>query len=71
MYIETSYCLHDMPAAEARAMILDHDPGRILFGTDSPWADQAEELARWRALGLPGDLLAAALGGNAERLLQG
>jgi hypothetical protein len=71
VYIETSYCLHEMPAAEARAMILDHDPGRILFGTDSPWADQADELARWRALGLPGDLLAAALGGNAERLLQG
>lgn len=71
VYIETSYCLHEMPAAEARAMILDHDPGRILFGTDSPWADQADELARWRALSLPGDLLAAALGGNAERLLQG
>ena len=28
---------------------------RLLFGTDSPWADQAEELARWRALGLPED----------------
>jgi uncharacterized protein len=69
VYIETSYCLHEMPAAEARAMILDHTPGHILFGTDSPWSDQAEELARWRALGLPDDVLAAALGGNAQRLL--
>ncbi len=70
VYIETSYCLHDMPAAEARAMILDHPADRILFGTDSPWADQSEELARWRAIGLPEDRLAAALGGNAARLLQ-
>jgi uncharacterized protein len=70
VYIETSYCLEEMPAAEARAMILDHTPGHILFGTDSPWADQAEELARWRALGLPDDVLAAGLGGNAQRLLE-
>lgn len=70
IYIETSYCLHEMPAEEARAMILAHPADRILFGTDSPWSDQSEELARWRALGLPEDRLAAALGGNAARLLQ-
>ena len=58
-----------MPVAEARAMILAHPADRILFGTDSPWSDQAAELARWRALGLPEDFLAAALGGNAARLL--
>ena len=70
VYIETSYCLHEMPAEEARAMILAHPPERILFGTDSPWADQAQELARWRALDLPEDRLAAALGKNAARLLE-
>jgi hypothetical protein len=70
VYIETSYCLAEMPLAEARAMILAHPADRILFGTDSPWADQSEELARWRALGLPEDRLAAALGDNAARLLQ-
>ena len=58
-----------LPVAEARAMILAHPADRILFGTDSPWSDQAAELARWRALGLPEDFLAAALGGNAARLL--
>ena len=51
-------------------MILAHPADRILFCTDSPWADQSEELARWRALDLPADRLAAALGGNAARLLQ-
>ena len=70
VYIETSYSLYELPPAEARAMILAHPADRILFGTDSPWADQSEELARWRALGLPEDRLAAALGGNAERLLR-
>ena len=69
IYIETSYSLHELPSEQARQLILDHSPGHILFGTDSPWADQSEELARWRALDLPGDLLAAALGGNAQRLL--
>lgn len=70
IFIETSYCLYELPAAEARAMILAHPADRILFGTDSPWSDQSEELARWRALGLPEDRLAAALGGNAARLLK-
>jgi hypothetical protein len=69
VFIETSYCLAEMPREEARAMILDHPADRILFGTDSPWADQAEELLRWHTLGLPVDRLAAALGGNAARLL--
>lgn len=70
IYVETSYCLHEMPLAEARAMILAHPADRILFGTDSPWDGQAEELARWQTLGLPEDRLAACLGGNAARLLQ-
>lgn len=70
IYVETSYCMREMPAAEARAMILAHPADRILFGTDSPWDDLARELARWRALGLPADRLAAALGGNAAKLLQ-
>ncbi|NLD88937.1 MAG: amidohydrolase family protein, partial [Lentisphaerae bacterium] len=61
---------HEMPTAEARAMILAHPADYLLFGTDSPWGDLAEELARWRTLDLPSDLLAAALGGNAARLLQ-
>lgn len=69
LYIETSYSIWDMPAEQARELILAHPPEYLLFGSDSPWADQTEELAHWRKLDLPGDLLAAALGGNAARLL--
>ena len=42
---------------------------RILFGTDSPWSDQAESLQCLRRLPLPTEELTAILGGNAERLL--
>ena len=42
---------------------------RVLFGTDSPWTGQREELARLRALPLTQRELDAILGGNARRLL--
>jgi len=42
---------------------------KILFGTDSPWQDQAADLAEIRSLGLTPDEQAAVLGGNAARLL--
>ena len=42
---------------------------RILFGTDSPWEDQAEEVKRIRRLDLTEAEKEAVLGGNAERLL--
>jgi hypothetical protein len=42
---------------------------KLLFGTDSPWADQAEEIARIRALDLTEREKAAILGNNAAKLL--
>ncbi len=42
---------------------------RILFGTDSPWSDQRDSLARLRALPLTEEELEDILGGNAVRLL--
>lgn len=42
---------------------------RVLFGTDSPWADQAAELAHLRALPLTDSEKTAILGMNALRLL--
>lgn len=43
---------------------------RILFGTDSPWADPQAELRHIRALPLSEEERAAILGGNAKRLLR-
>lgn len=42
---------------------------RILFGTDSPWGEQAETLARITSLPLPVQDKAAILGSNAAKLL--
>lgn len=42
---------------------------RILFGTDSPWGGQKENLERLRELPLEREELDAILGGNAQRLL--
>ena len=42
---------------------------RVLFGTDSPWADQKEALAAFRALPLTPEEQEAILGGNAQKLL--
>lgn len=50
--LETSFSLGELPPDQAVAMIRRHGVERVLFGTDSPWADQAEEIARVRSLGL-------------------
>ena len=41
---------------------------RILFGTDSPWGGQAEDLALFRTLPLTQEEQQAILGDNAQRL---
>jgi len=46
-----------------------HGTDRVLFGSDSPWGDEGEELAVLRGLGLSGQELQAVCGGNAARLL--
>lgn len=69
IWLDTSYTIGHAPESLLRAILLGHRPDRLLFGTDSPWAGQAEEIARIGALGLPPGLTAALLGGNARRLL--
>jgi len=69
VWMETSFTLGWMEPVEAMDIIRRHGPDRCLFGTDSPWADQAEEIARLRALPLTEAEKAAILGGNAERVL--
>jgi len=71
VWLDTSFSLAYLPDDRARRLLAAHPAGRILFGTDSPWADQAAEVARLRALGLPEDLERRILGGNARELLGG
>jgi uncharacterized protein len=69
IWMETSFTLGWTPDEEVLGIIRDHGPGRILFGTDSPWADQQAEVQRLAALPLSEAEKTAILGGNAEKLL--
>ena len=46
-----------------------HDPSRILFATDTPWSDPAEELDFVRNAGLSEEMVDRILHVNAENLL--
>ena len=58
-----------MPEEQFMRMVRKFGAERVLFGTDSPWDDQAEALKRLRALPLDPWELEAILGGNAQKLL--
>jgi uncharacterized protein len=67
IYVETSYCLEQCPRETLERMVEKHPPEYLMFGTDSPWAEQAAELARFRALPLSGEAMGRALWGNGCR----
>lgn len=58
-----------MPEEQFMRMVRKFGAERVLFGTDSPWDDQAQALKRLRALPLEPWELEAILGGNAQKLL--
>lgn len=75
VYLDTSFCLPNERGEWDRfaRIIRTAGCGRVLFGTDSPWADQTEALAAAReflaAYRFTGAEQAAILGGNAARIL--
>lgn len=70
IYIETAFSLHMLSPEEAREMLLSHPREYLLFGTDSPWADQSTAVREVQALGLDPELQDAILYSNAARLLE-
>jgi len=67
IWLETSFTIGQCDPDLMMAIIERHPRQYLVFGTDSPWADQAEELAAFRALPLAEDLKSAALWDNALR----
>jgi predicted TIM-barrel fold metal-dependent hydrolase len=69
VWLDVSFSLHCMSREAARALILEHRPGYVLFGSDSPWFDQAGTIALIEGLGLDDAARTGILYDNARRLL--
>jgi len=69
VYLETSFSLAELGAERASDMIRRHGVERVFFGTDWPWASQAEEIEQVRRLGLTKAELEGILRDNVQRVL--
>jgi uncharacterized protein len=69
--LETSWppSLTRLAPDRVRRLIRRHGAERIVFGSDWPMTDPADEIAAVRALGLSDDETEAVLGGNLARLI--
>jgi predicted TIM-barrel fold metal-dependent hydrolase len=71
IYLDTSFVLRVMPVSILKRFIRRHSAERILFGSDSPWKDQGEELAYLQSLPFLHDEEKEKIAGlNAVRLLE-
>lgn len=69
IYMEISFSLDCMPKETARRIILNHPTDHILFGSDSPWADQEQAILQLKKLDLGHEIEKRILQGNALKLL--
>ncbi len=69
VYLETSYTFRSATAEQIERVLTRHAPDHILFGTDSPWRDQAVSLEQTRAAFPEEETQRMVLEGNAGRLL--
>jgi len=69
VYFDTAFCLHKLGTERFVDLVRAHGSPRIVFGTDSPWADQAAGLTSVRALPLTDDERRLIFHENAKRLL--
>lgn len=69
IYMEISFSLDCMPKETARRIIMNHPKDHILFGTDSPWADQGQAVSLLKGLELGQEMESLILRENALKLL--
>ncbi len=69
IYMELSFSLDFLDQIRLRDMIESHPPGYVLFGSDSPWADQATTLKMLGRLGLDDEMYQGIIRENALALL--
>jgi len=69
VYLDTSYVFGRIPPELLGLILEEHPPDRLLFGSDSPWADQSGSIREVRKLGLDPEREEALLFSNAAALL--
>lgn len=69
VYFDTSYSLHSIDADMFKRLLLKHGEDRILFATDSPWRNIAEEADLIRSFKLGADSEKKIFSENARQLL--
>ena len=69
IYMEISFSLEFLSPEKVREIIRNHPEKYLLFGTDSPWADQGEALSLFRKLNLGAEKEKLILRENAFNLL--
>lgn len=70
LYIDVSMAEIYYPTEAIKQLILAHDPDKILFGTDSPWDDQAKAVAGIRSMQLGEELETKIFETNARKVLK-
>lgn len=70
IYMETSFSLKYLGREKVKEFLLKHPSDYLLFGTDSPWSDQKEEVEEISKLELPQKIFRKIMGENALKLLQ-
>jgi len=68
VFLDTSVLRHGAEDPNALRILREHDPAKLLFATDAPWASHEDGIRFIRAAGLPATAEAAILGDNARRL---
>ena len=69
VYLDTAYSLHHLSHRQMHALVERHGADRILFATDSPWRDVAEEVALLRDFSLGEDAERRIFSENAKTLI--
>ena len=69
IYLDLAFSLPYLDHQQATTILTGHRPDRLLFGSDSPWADQQAAIDELRALGLASSLNNKILEENGSELL--
>lgn len=69
VWLDTSFSLQYLERKKASDLIKAHGADKVLFGSDSPWADQGDSRELIGKLELGSAEKEAIIGGNARRLL--